>query len=937
MSAPDKTFQKAVNAFNQRDVVEAERLFRKLLRSDPHHVAALNLLTVILVGAGRFAEAEPVSAKAVSLSPSSDAAHYNFGLILKQLNKSTDALQQFNKALKLNPAVAETWNNRGTVFNDLKRYTDALVDLDRAISLKPSYSEAYANKGKSLAGLKRHDDAVTAYGKALSLKPDLAEAWLGRGIALAELKHFDEAFAAFDRALALKSDLSEAWFGRGHAFSKLKRFEDALAAYECALAGNPDLADAWLGSGTVLGELKRCDEAFAAYDKALALKPDLPEAWVGHGNVLTGLKRFDEAFAAYEKALALQPDLPEAWLGCGNALTGLERFEGAFEAHDKALGLKPDLAEAWFGRGQVFYFVKRFDEALAAYDKALALKRDLAEAWFGRGQVFTELRRSDEALSCYDKALGLNPNLAEAWFGRGQVFTELRRLGEALSCYDKALALKPDLPEAWLGRGTVLDQLKRFGEALAAFDQALNLKPDLKYVEGARLSAKMNLCDWDNIESEIPHFLSAATNQKVASSPFILLALPSSPAEQLQAAQTFVADQVLFPRLWRGEIRSHDRIRIAYLSADFRRHPVTQLAVGLFEQHDKSRFEITAISFGPDDGSDLRARIKSAADDFVDVADVPDRAVAELIRNREIDVLVDLMAFTAYNRLKVISKRVAPVQVNFLGYPGTMGAEFMDYIIADRTVIPKEHFPFYSERVVWLPDTYLPNAYRAPDEHNSSQRVPTQAGYNLPEAAFVFCCFNGNYKFNPMIFDVWMRLLRAVPGSMLWLPKPNPTAEVNLGKQAERRGVSPGRLIFAPRAPELSDHLTRLRQADLFLDTLPYNAHTTACDALWAGVPVVTCAGETFAGRVAASLLRAVGLQELITTSLTDYEALALKLAQDPPFLQAIKAKLARHRDTFPLFDTVRFTGHIEAAYMTMWERYQRAEEPRAFAVAPII
>jgi predicted O-linked N-acetylglucosamine transferase (SPINDLY family) len=939
MSAPEKMFQKAVGALNQRDFGEAERLFREVLRSQPNHVASLNLLTVVLMGTGRFAEAEPVSAKAISLSPGSDAAYYNFGLILKRLNKTTQALQQFNKAVNLNPAIAETWNNRGTVFNDLKQYTDAIVDFDRAISLKPSYSEAYANKGKSLAGLKRHNDAVTAYDKALSLKPDLAEAWLGRGIAVAELKRFDEAFAAYNRALALKPDLSEVWLGRGQAFSKLKRFDEALAAYDGAVAVNPDLAEAWLGRGTVLAELKRCDEAFAAYDKALALKPDLAEAWVGHGNVFTDLRRFDEAFAAYKRALALQPDLAEAWLGCGNAFTGLKRFDEALGAHDKALALKPDLAEAWFGRGQVFTSLKRFDEALAANDKALALKPDLAEAWFSRGNVFTGLRRFDEALAAHDQALALKADLAEAWFGRGNVFAEIRRFDEAISSYDKALVLKPDLAEAWLGRGTALDQLKRFAEALAAYDQALNLKPDLEYAEGVRLSAKITSCDWVTIEVEILHFLSAVTNQKLLTDPFTLLVIPTSSANQLQVTKTFVADQISIPALWRGQIHSHDRIRIGYFSADFRRHPVAQLAVGLFEQHDKLRFEITAISFGPDDGSDLHARIKSAAENFVDVRAMSDEELAQFIRNREIDVLVDLMGFTAYSRFGVISRRAAPIQVNFLGYPGTMGADFVDYIIADPTIIPKEHFPFYSEQVVWLPDTHLPTAYRRKENNSHSEshkRVPTRGECNLAEAAFVFCCFNGSHKISPIIFDLWMRLLRAVPDGVLWLSKPNPTAEANLGKEAERRGVSRERLIFAPRADEMSDHLARLRLADLFLDTLPYNAHTTACDALWAGVPVLTCAGETFAGRVAASLLRAVGLPELVATSLEDYEAVALKLAHDPSFLQAIKVKLLHNRDTYPLFDTARFTRHIEAAYATMWERYQRGEEPQAFAVAPI-
>ena len=762
MDAPEKIFQKAVSALNQGDVAEAERLFKKVLQSKPNHIAALNLLTVLLMRTGRFAEAEPVIAKAISLGPESDAAYYNFGLILKRLNKPTQALQQFNKALSLNSVVPETWNNRGTVFNDLRQYTEATVNFDRAISLQPSYSEAYVNKAKSLAGLKRYDDAFTAYDKALALKPDLAEAWLGRG--------------------------------------------------------------------TLLAELNRCNEAFAAYDKALALKPDLAETWLGYGQVFLGLRRYDEAFAAYDKALAL------------------------------------------------------------------------------------------------------NSDLAEAWLGHGRIFLGLRRFDEAIAPYDKALALKPDLALAWLGRGTALHELKRFDEAIDAYDQALKLRPDIEYAEGARLSARMSSCDWANIELEILHFLSAVTDQKLVSAPFTLLAMPTSSADQLQVAKTFVADQVPFPALRRGEIYSHDRIRIGYFSADFRQHPVAHLAVGLFEKHDKSRFEITAISFGPDDGSDLRSRIKSAVENFVDVGRMPDLAVAEFIRDREIDVIVDLMGLTENCRFSVLSRRVAPIQVNFLGYPGTMGADFMDYIIADATIIPKDHFRFYSEQVVWLPDTHQPNDNKRP----ISERLPTRAECNLPEAAFVFCCFNGSYKITPAIFDLWMRLLRAVPNSVLWLSKPSPTAEANLGKEAELRGVSRGRIVFAPRFAEMSDHLARQRQADLFLDTLPYNAHTTASDALWAGLPVLTCTGETFAGRVAASLLRAVGLPELVTMSLEDYEALALKLAHDLSFLQAIKAKLVRNRNIYPLFDTARFTRHLEAAYGTMWERYQRREEPQAFAVAPI-
>jgi protein O-GlcNAc transferase len=693
MSAPEKTFQQAISALNQRDLVEAERLFKDVLRSEPNHVAALNLLTVVLMSTERFAEAESVITKAISLSPGSDASYYNFGLISKRLNKPTQALQQFNKALRLNPAVSETWNNRGTIFNDLRQYNEAIFDFDQAISLKPNYSEALANKGKSLAGL----------------------------------RCFDEAFAAYDKALALK----------------------------------PDLAEAWLGRGAVLAERRRFDEAFAAYDKALALKPDLAEAWLCYGDAYADLKQYDNAFAAYE--------------------------------------------------------------------------------------------------------------------------------------------------------------------------QALSLRPDLKYAEGARLHAKMHLCDWAKIETEIRHLLSAVRDQKLVSVPFVLLSMPASAADQLQCAKSFVADQASFPALWCGEIYSHDRIRLAYLSADFHDHATAYLIAGLFEHHDETRFEVSAISFGAERSSDMRLRITDAVEHFIDVWDKTDQQIAELMRKREIDIAIDLKGFTQGARFGVLARRAAPVQVSYLGYPGTLGADYIDYVIADPSIIPPEHFNYYSEQVVSLPDSYQVNDR----ERHIADRVRNRIECGLPDTAFVFCCFNNPYKILPEIFDIWMRLLCTRRNSVLWLFEGHQTACTNLRREAEKRGVSAERLVFAPRMP-LADHLARIGLADLFLDTLPCNAHTTASDALWAGVPILTCSGQTFAGRVAASLLRAIGLPELVTTSLEDYQSLALKLAADPPFLQAIKAKLARNREAYPLFDTAQFARHIEAAYVRMWERYQRREAPQAFDVLPI-
>ena len=637
------------------------------------------------------------------------------------------------------------------------------------------------------------------------------------------------------------------------------------------------------------------------------------------------MKQYDAALASIEKALTLNQQYAEAHLNKGNIYSELKQYDEVINDFDKALALKPDLAEAWLGRGNVFRLFNRFDEAFAAYDKALSLKPDLPEAWLGRGNAFYDLRRYDEAFSAYDKALALKSDLAEAWFGRGNIFNDLKRCGEALAAYDNALALKPDLAEAWLGRGNVLNDLQHCDESFAAYDKAVLLKPDLTGAEGTRLSAKMRICDWSNFDAESAHLISSVQNGSVNTPPFVLLTIPSSAAEQFQCAKRWVADKYRpsAKPIWQGERYNHDRIRVAYLSADFHQHATSYLMAEMFECHDKSRFEITAISWGPDDNSEIRKRLQTTFERFIDVKTQSDDQIANLVKAFEIDILIDLKGFTKESRTGIFSRRSVPIQINFLGYPGTMGAEYIDYIIADQTVLPENNKQYYSEKVV-----YLPNSYQVNDNKRSiSDKAFTRAELGLPPVGFVFCCFNNNYKITPRVFDCWMRILNQVEGSVLWLLEDNATAVTNLRKEAVAREINPERLVFAKRMP-LPEHLARHGLADLFLDTLPYNAHTTASDALWAGLPMLTCLGDTFAGRVASSLLNAIHLPELITTTLEAYKQKTIDLATHPEKLANIKRKLAENRLTTPLFDTKLFTKHIEAAYTAMYERHQATLAP---------
>jgi protein O-GlcNAc transferase len=476
---------------------------------------------------------------------------------------------------------------------------------------------------------------------------------------------------------------------------------------------------------------------------------------------------------------------------------------------------------------------------------------------------------------------------------------------------------------------TIVQLARRYAQAIAAADRAIALDPD--NVAGARIGieSRLRACDWRRRKADERRVSEEVKAGQPILTPLFHRAISDSEAESLALARLSTSGIKPTEALWRGERYAHDKIRIAYSSAEFRDHVIADAITGCFENHDRSRFETTGISLGPDDGSMMRRRIKAAFDRFIDVQAMSDFEVAKLLRKLEIDIVVDLNGNSGDCRTGIFAHRPVPVQVNFLGYPGTVGVTFFDYIIADPFVIPDRNRIHYAEQVAYLPHTYMPTDRT----RENLPKSPSRSEAGLPITSFVFACHNSEYKITPEIFDIWMRLLKTVDDSVLWLGSANPPALVNLRREANARGVAPQRLIFAPRMPRAKDHLTRLQLADLFLDTLPYNAHVSACEALWAGVPLVTCLGNTFPGRAAASVLHAIGLLELVTTSLAEYENLAITLALDPDRLARIKAKLMYNRHTEPLFDTVRFTRDLEAAYKIMWTRQQDGLPPASFAV----
>ena len=742
-----------------------------------------------------------------------------------------------------------------------------------------------------------------------------------------------------------QSDLSQAI-----AFHQAGNLADAERLYLQLMAAFPLESGAPHLLGVVRAQQGRNSEALELIGQALAIRPDAPEMLSNFGNVLKTLGRFAEALDSYDRALAVKPDYVAVIAKRGQVLRDMGRLEDALAATEQALALKSDYAEALSSRGVILSDLGRYDQALASYDRALAVARDFPDVWNNRALTLKDMKRLVEALASVERALALHPGFAEAHNNRGVILFELRRMGEALASYDQALALRPDYAESLNNRAVALWSLKRFAESLGDCDAALAARPgfaDALYNRGNALlemgrpqdaldsyeqalaaapdhpnalsglaNAAMTIGDWARTARLAAVLKDDVLAGKSVIQPFVLMGYWDDNELQLRCSQNYVRQTGPGPQppLWKGERYDHDKIRVAYLSADLHQHVTAALTVEMFERHDRERFEITAVSFGPDDGSALRQRLINAFDRFHDARLQTDREVASLLKQWEVDIAVDLGGHTSGARPWVLAHRPAPVQVKYMGYPGTSGSDFIDAIIADRVVVPPDQDRFFSEKIAALPDTLW-----VTDTRNEILPPPPRTEAGLPQDAFVFCCFNHNWKITAPLFDIWMRLLAKIEGSVLWLLQGNDAIRANLRREAEARGIDPERLIFADRTtPEM--HLARQQLADLFLDTLPYNAHTTASDALWAGLPLVTSPGRSFPARVAASILTAAGLPELIAPDLEKYEALALKLASDRAALTKVKEKLAQAHSS-ALFDTARFTRNLEAAYAALLER----------------
>jgi predicted O-linked N-acetylglucosamine transferase (SPINDLY family) len=713
--------------------------------------------------------------------------------------------------------------------------------------------------------------------------PDRTGALIAIAAEAAHSGDLERAIQHYDALVDRNRDDPEVHYKRANTLQRLGRLDSALAGYDRAVELNPEYAKAFCNRGAVQERLGQWDEALASYDRTIALDPADPLVHYNRGSVLKELKRFEEALDSYEHAIALKVDYAEAYINRGNVLRESGQDEAAVASYDKAIKFNSVYPQAFRGRGLSLGRLGRFDEALASHEQAIALRGDYVEAHISRGNMLQKLNRHEAAIQSYGKAIELDPSHAEAFEGCAFCLFSVGLIEAAILYYNRALALEPNR----------------------------------RYLLGMRRHAQMHICDWNGFARDLDQLAAGLTSRRPVIAPFPLTALVDSASLHRLAAEIWVGeecppDNVLgLP----GARPPGDKIRVGYFSADFRAHPVSLLTCELFETHDRSRFEITAFAFGPQASDPVRARLERAFDRFIDVRNHSDIEVAALARRIGIDIAVDLGGFTVDSRTKIFALRAAPVQIGYIGYLGTMGAPYMDYLVADDTIIPADRRQDYAEKIIYLPSYQVNDSQR-----RISERVFTREELGLPPRGFLFCCFNANYKITPSTFEVWMRILRRVDGSILFLYADNPVAQQNLLKEAKNHGIDGGRIVFGERIP-VDDYLARLRTMDLFLDTLPYNGGTTASDALWAGLPVLTCPGQAFAGRYAASLLKAVELPELIVSSPVEYEDLAVSLAEDSAQLASIRRKLADNRLTSRLFDTPRFTKSLEFAYTQIFQR----------------
>lgn len=918
----------------KRQYPESLEAIAKVLKANtvqetrPHLIAA-----AALKGMGRHLDANRAVDAALAVTPDDAKALTSKAGILLALQTPAEVVCLTERVLEIDSNNLDARLYLGVALQTMRQPHKALAAFDQLLAIKPDHASALMNRSSVLITLDRPQDALLAADAALAIQPDAPIALLNKTAALLALKQPQKALATSEQLLKFNSRHIKGLINKIIALLALGNFSAALTTTLNALTFDSYNTDLWDLKVQALIGLKRFAEAQAECQKILSKYPDRITAHLNLAKSLIGLGSASEAAATIDTILAAIPNHPEAVSLKAEILVGHNAWESAATLIEKALAQHPDQAPLWIAKSVILLARKQYMEALVAIDQALALWPDHPQAAINKMAALNNLQRFADALATGQSLIASGVQDWQLYANLGGALSGLKQFPQARQAFATADALDHDAFQIFRWRHEVY--------GVAADSLVPPIDPYAEYLSFK--ITQLERCDWQDYSTIIEQAETLvrenlSQGQLTPLPPFKSLSLPFLPETVLAMARSqaaFLDSGMSAARerlaLTYPALAMTDRLKIGYVSADFREHPTAHLMRGLFSQHDRKNFEIFVYALCKDDGSDYYQRIKADADQFVDLTELNNAQAAMRINNEGIHILVDLMGYTGYARTEIFALRPAPVQVSYLGYPGTLGAPFIPYILADDRVLPESVRPYFTEQPVYLPECYQIND----DSQEIAATGIQRRDVGLPETAFVFCCFNKPAKIDPVIFTVWMKILAQVPNSVLWLLAADDAVTLHLRREAEAQGIVGERLLFAQRLPK-AQHLERHRLADLFLDTRLYNAHTTASDALWAGLPVLTCRGNTFPSRVAASLLQAVGLPELITDSLEDYQAKAIHLATTPAELRSLRAKLAYNRTRAPLFDTPRFTRHLEEAYRLMWDRHVRGLSPAPLWVTPL-
>lgn len=899
---------------------------------------------------GRYLEAQEICDQVYETDAFRTDNLLLLGAVHFQLANYSESIFYNQQCIRVDPSFAEAYSNLGNALKELGDIRASIQFYNKAIRLKPRYSDAYNNLACAYLQNGELEQAMETYQMALVLNPTLVDAHSNLGNLCKAKGDMDSAKKCFLEAIRIKPDFAIAWSNLAGVFKHEGQVATAVAYYKEAVRLSPEFADAHSNLGNALKEQGEIDDAIASYQTAIKLRPDFA---VAHGNLATchyDRGEYQEAIRNFKYAIQLEPGFPDAYNNLGNAYRELGQLDEAINSYRSCLRLKQDHPHAYNNLGNAMKDKGLVKESIHCYVTAIRLMPHFAAAHSNLGIVLKEQGKVDQALAHYHEAIAIEPLFADAYSNLGNAYKDTGKLEEAIKCYSTAIRLRPDFADAHANLGFALKDCGQLLESIESLERSLQLRPDYPEAFANLVHAKCLVCDWSTYDTDLAR-LSQLLEQQLMDSegakgitlgllplpavqPFHTLSYPFALSEQLQIARRYAARYKVNVSLvekhyrWQPRLKSM-RIKVGYLSADFGNHPVSHLMQSVFRLHDRSRFEVTCYALNAADESSWRRTVESESEYFKDVSQLHHGDVAQLIQNDGIHILVDLTGYTKGAKTEVLALRPCLVQMSMMGYAGTSGADYMDYLIADPTSIPEESRSYYSEKILYMPHCSMVNDHRQCArfvlEGPKPSSIPIQVSrqqYGLSEDSFVFCNFSQAYKIDPILFETWMNILKRVPNSVLWLLRFPGQAESNLLDAAKERGVREDQLHFTDTVPK-DEHLLRGFLADLCLDTVVCSGAATAMDILWSGTPMLTIEGDRMSARVGSSVLRAIGMDELVTTSMQAYEELAIALATDSDRLFEIRKKIENSRDSCALFDTERWVRNLEAGF----EEAQRKQD----------